>query len=115
MPKAIWNGTVIAESDDTVVVEGNHYFPADSVAPGVVLTQTTTQTRCPWKGDASTTRFRSTAKITRMRRGSTRIRRARLPKSKTGSPSGVACASRPEPDQIAGMTCSAKSSRPVVS
>ncbi|MDP1604303.1 MAG: DUF427 domain-containing protein, partial [Legionella sp.] len=31
MPKAVWNGTVIAESDDTVMVEGNHYFPSSSV------------------------------------------------------------------------------------
>lgn len=50
--KAIWNGTVIAESDDTVVVEGNHYFPIESVRPGV-LTETATHTICPWKGTAS--------------------------------------------------------------
>ena len=37
--KATWNGTVIAESDDTVVVEGNHYFPADALhGPGVFET-----------------------------------------------------------------------------
>jgi uncharacterized protein (DUF427 family) len=50
--KATWNGTVIAESDDTVVVEGNHYFPADSITPGVTVASRTT-TRCPWKGTAS--------------------------------------------------------------
>ncbi len=50
--KAIWNDTVIAESDDTVVVEGNHYFPLDAAAPGV-LTPTSTHTVCPWKGTAS--------------------------------------------------------------
>ncbi|WP_375433469.1 DUF427 domain-containing protein [uncultured Friedmanniella sp.] len=50
--KASWNGTVIAESDDTVVVEGNHYFPIDSVQPGV-LTETATHSVCPWKGTAS--------------------------------------------------------------
>jgi uncharacterized protein (DUF427 family) len=36
MPRAVWNGTVIAASDDTVIVEGNHYFPLDSVADGVL-------------------------------------------------------------------------------
>jgi uncharacterized protein (DUF427 family) len=50
--KAIWNDTVIAESDDTVVVEGNHYFPIDSVQLGV-LAETATHSVCPWKGTAS--------------------------------------------------------------
>lgn len=50
--KAIWNDTVIAESDETVVVEGNHYFPLDSVDQGV-LEETDTQTVCSWKGTAS--------------------------------------------------------------
>ena len=51
MVKAIWNGETIAESDDTVVVEGNHYFPRDSVRPGV-LTPSSTTSVCPWKGTA---------------------------------------------------------------
>ena len=50
--RAIWNGTVIAESDDTVVVESNHYFPADSVVDGVLL-PSDTHSVCPWKGTAS--------------------------------------------------------------
>ena len=50
--QAIWNGTVIAESDDAVRVEGNYYFPLESVRPGT-LTGTTTHTLCPWKGIAS--------------------------------------------------------------
>lgn len=50
--KAIWNDTVIAESDDTVVVEGNHYFPHDAAVPGA-LVPTETHTVCPWKGTAS--------------------------------------------------------------
>ena len=50
--KAIWNGTVIAESDDTVVVEGNHYFPAKSVDRSL-LRPSDTHTVCPWKGTAS--------------------------------------------------------------
>ena len=50
--KAVWNGEVVAESDDTVVVEGNHYFPIASVT-GDVLEPTDHTTHCPWKGDAS--------------------------------------------------------------
>ena len=50
--KATWNGTVIAESDDTVVVENNHYFPAGSVDPSVLRDSAKT-TVCPWKGTAS--------------------------------------------------------------
>ena len=52
MARAIWNGAVVAESDRTVVVEGNHYFPLDSVDPAV-LRPSATHTRCPWKGEAS--------------------------------------------------------------
>ena len=52
MAKAIWNGAVIAESDDTVVVEGNHYFPVDSVKREY-LVESDTHTVCPWKGTAS--------------------------------------------------------------
>jgi uncharacterized protein (DUF427 family) len=51
--KAIWKDTVIAESDDTVVVEGNHYFPPSSVKPGIELADSATHTVCPWKGTAS--------------------------------------------------------------
>ena len=50
--KAIWNNTVIAESDDTVVVEGNHYFPSGSVN-SANLQPSATHTHCPWKGEAS--------------------------------------------------------------
>jgi uncharacterized protein (DUF427 family) len=50
--KAIWNGRVIAESDDTVVVEGNHYFPPESVDASVVR-PSATHSVCPWKGTAS--------------------------------------------------------------
>ncbi|WP_417593577.1 DUF427 domain-containing protein [Parasphingorhabdus sp.] len=52
MVQAKWNGAVIAESDDTVVVEGNHYFPRDSVWSKYLLHSDTTS-HCPWKGDAS--------------------------------------------------------------
>ena len=50
--QAIWNGTVIAESPDTVVVEGNHYFPVESVKPEH-LVPSQTHTICHWKGEAS--------------------------------------------------------------
>ena len=51
MVEARWNGTLIASSDDTVVVEGNHYFPADAVDPALLRPSATT-TICPWKGTA---------------------------------------------------------------
>ncbi|MBW6479745.1 MAG: DUF427 domain-containing protein [Bacteroidales bacterium] len=49
--KAIWNNQVIAESNDTVVVEGNHYFPANSVKEDYLKDSEHTST-CPWKGNA---------------------------------------------------------------
>ncbi len=52
MATATFNGTVIARSDETVMVEGNHYFPIASVT-GDVLEPTDHTTHCPWKGDAS--------------------------------------------------------------
>jgi uncharacterized protein (DUF427 family) len=51
MVQARWNGQVIATSDETVVVEGNHYFPPAAVDPSV-LRQSATTTVCPWKGTA---------------------------------------------------------------
>lgn len=50
--KAIWNNQVIAESDDTVVVEGNHYFPSNSIKKEY-FKETATNSVCPWKGQAS--------------------------------------------------------------
>jgi uncharacterized protein (DUF427 family) len=52
MTVATWNGAVIAESDKTVVVEGNHYFPPDSVKTEYLKPSSTTS-RCPWKGLAN--------------------------------------------------------------
>ncbi|MEM6326576.1 MAG: DUF427 domain-containing protein [Bacteroidota bacterium] len=49
---ATWNGTVIAQSDDTIVVEGNHYFPASALREEYVRPSDHT-TVCPWKGTAS--------------------------------------------------------------
>jgi len=50
--KAVWNNTLIAESDDTVVVEGNHYFPPDAVQSEYLRDSSTTSV-CSWKGTAN--------------------------------------------------------------
>ena len=50
--KAIWKDTIIAESNDTVVVEGNHYFPAASIKKEY-FKSSNSHTICPWKGTAS--------------------------------------------------------------
>ena len=50
--KATWKGAVLAESDETVVVEGNHYFPAASINREH-FRESGTHTHCPWKGEAS--------------------------------------------------------------
>jgi len=52
MAKAIWNGVVVAESDGCEMVEGNHYFPPDTVKREY-LKPSDTHTLCPWKGTAS--------------------------------------------------------------
>ena len=52
MPRAIWNGAVLAESDKCEVVEGNQYFPADSINKEY-FKESSTHTSCPWKGQAS--------------------------------------------------------------
>lgn len=49
--EARWGGALIARSDDTVIVEGNHYFPVDSV-DAIVFQPSSTTTLCPWKGTA---------------------------------------------------------------
>jgi uncharacterized protein (DUF427 family) len=50
--QAIWNDQVLAESDETVVVEGNHYFPSDALKIGL-FASSDTHTICSWKGEAS--------------------------------------------------------------
>ena len=52
MYRAIWNGEVLAESDRTIVVEGNHYFPPDSISRKF-FRESNSHTTCPWKGLAS--------------------------------------------------------------
>lgn len=50
--KAIWKNTVLAESDDTIVIENNHYFPAESIK-SEYFKESSSHTTCPWKGVAS--------------------------------------------------------------
>jgi uncharacterized protein (DUF427 family) len=52
MPKAIWNGAILAESNHTEVVEGNHYFPPDAIKTEY-LQSSPKKTICGWKGEAS--------------------------------------------------------------
>jgi uncharacterized protein (DUF427 family) len=52
MPKATWKGETLAESDRTIIVEGNHYFPPESVRIGF-FQPSETHSVCPWKGTAS--------------------------------------------------------------
>ena len=51
MPKAIWNGAILAESNDTIVVEGNHYFPPSALNLQY-FTECDARTVCSWKGTA---------------------------------------------------------------
>jgi uncharacterized protein (DUF427 family) len=50
--KATWENTVVAQSNETIVVEGNHYFPPDSINPEY-FAPSDTHTTCPWKGVAT--------------------------------------------------------------
>ena len=95
MATATWNGTVLAESDDTVVVEGNHYFPRASVREGV-LRDTSATSVCPWKGTASYYDVVVDGRSTPTPPGTTRSRRRRRPRSPTASRSGRASRSPPE-------------------
>lgn len=52
MPKAVWNGALLAESDETVIVEGNHYFPKESLNQKY-FRDSDQHSLCPWKGVAS--------------------------------------------------------------
>jgi uncharacterized protein (DUF427 family) len=50
--KATWNGAVLADSDKTIVIEGNHYFPPDTIKREY-FQDSHTHTTCPWKGEAN--------------------------------------------------------------
>jgi uncharacterized protein (DUF427 family) len=50
--QATWHGTVLADSDRTIIIEGNHYFPPEDVFTGY-LSESARHTTCPWKGEAS--------------------------------------------------------------
>lgn len=49
---ATWNGTLVADSDHTILVEGNHYFPPEAIVPGH-FRDSSEHSYCPWKGEAS--------------------------------------------------------------
>lgn len=87
--QAIWKDTVIAESDDTVVVEGNHYFPADAVEHEY-LQPSNKHTRCFWKGTASYYDVVVDGQRTATPPGTTPIPRLRHGRSRATSPSGAA-------------------------
>lgn len=50
--KAIWNDAILAESDETIIVEGNHYFPPEAISEQY-FKESNSHTVCPWKGTAS--------------------------------------------------------------
>ncbi|MGZ0016813.1 DUF427 domain-containing protein [Yeosuana sp. AK3] len=50
--KAIWNNQIIAESNETIIIENNHYFPSDSIKAEFFV-ESDTHSTCPWKGEAS--------------------------------------------------------------
>lgn len=87
--RAEWNGTVLAESDDTVVVEGNHYFPVSAIRTEY-FAPSDTHTVCPWKGTASYYTVRVDGSETRTPRGITPRRRTPRHRSRTGWRSGAA-------------------------
>jgi uncharacterized protein (DUF427 family) len=89
MPTAIWNDTVLAESDDTVVVEGNHYFPRAALRDEHFVPSETTSW-CPWKGTASYFSVRVNGDENPDAAWYYPSRRRRPPRSRTGSPSGTA-------------------------
>jgi hypothetical protein len=88
--RAVWNGAVLAESDDTVVVEGNHYFPPESLNRQY-FTTSATHTVCPWKGIASYHTVTVDGVANPDAPGSTRIRHRWPARSRTGWRSGTAC------------------------
>jgi hypothetical protein len=94
--RAVFHGQVIAESDDTVLVEGNHYFPADSVRREF-LTDSTTHTGAHGRAAPATTRSPSTGSPRTTPPGTTRIRRRSPARSRTGWRSGVAFRSTSSP------------------
>jgi uncharacterized protein (DUF427 family) len=71
MAKAVWNGQTLAESEKTEMVEGNIYFPEETVKREFLKTSSTTSS-CPWKGRPGTSRSSSMGRKTLMQHGITR-------------------------------------------
>ena len=93
MVRAVWNGKVIAESDETIVIEGNHYFPADAVRPEL-LRQSTTTTVCRGRAAPPTTRSLSAERRTARLPGTTPTRVAQRLPSLDGWRSGTVSRSK---------------------
>ncbi len=89
MLQAIWNGEVLAESDDIVTVEGNAYFPASSIDQ-THFEPSSHHSICPWKGRAHYLTVVADGEATRMPPGITPTRYRRHGKSRVASPSGRA-------------------------
>ena len=86
--KAIWNETVIAESQDTVVVEGNHYF-RQSLSMPIILNPAAQLRFVPGKGRRTISRLLSMVNLIQMQHGTTRIRNPRRRRSEIGSHFGT--------------------------
>jgi hypothetical protein len=100
MIKAIRNGKVIAESDHTEIVEGNHYFPADALRKEF-FRPSETHTVCPWKGVASYYTVEVDGQKNPMRPGTIRSRNQRHARSqaewRSGRVAGLVCYSMSRP------------------
>jgi uncharacterized protein (DUF427 family) len=89
MVQARWNGAVIADSHDTIVVEGNHYFPRAAV-DAAVLSDSATTSFCPWKGSASYHHVTVDGQVNKTPPGIMPSPRMQPPRSRTASPFGKA-------------------------
>jgi uncharacterized protein (DUF427 family) len=101
--KAIWNGSVIAASDDTVVVEGNHYFPAQSVDQALLVASDHTSV-CAWKGTANYYSLRVGGELNQDAPGITPSPKRRRARSRAALPFGAVCALSNKPS---GGRCAA--------
>lgn len=90
--RAVWKDVVLAESDDTVVVEGNHYFPRESLNQEY-FTESDHRSVCPWKGEASYLSVSVGGEVNPTRPGSTRAPRSAHGSSRIEWRSGAASTS----------------------
>jgi uncharacterized protein (DUF427 family) len=86
--KAVWQETILAQSDQTISVEGNHYFPPNSIHKEY-FDQSETHSTCPWKGTASYYHLELVNRVTPLPPGTILSRRTLPNRSKGTSPSGA--------------------------